>query len=250
MPPTSSVPQESKEERAAKFKAQQEVSQKNDAIASAQHARSFYAGNKQPRERQLSANESPEIGDLNSPTNDKLIEGLLQGYKGNFTDYVWTAERVDNQTFIVTCSASLDGKPHDFKFRVNNAAGTCRYDGGTALGELLAPPPYKGKVVFLDETPHATPSESDLEKLGLERVTDQEAKFDPDAYLMDATWLQGNKIVLNTKTLKEGREAGYSDEEIWSYLVSKDKSFASEKSAGRTLDELAAAKTAVRSGMD
>jgi hypothetical protein len=250
VPPTSSVPQESKEERAAKFKAQHETSQINDAIRSAKGARSFNAGNKQPRERQLSANESPEFGDLNSPKNDKLIEGLLQGYKGNFTDYAWSAERVDDQTFIVTCSASLDGIAHDFRFRVNNAARTCRYEGGTAL-EKLAPPQAKRKITFLDEeTPSVKSSEGfDPSKpYTIEEPADKEAKFDPDAYLMDATWLEGNKIVLNTKTLKEGREAGYSDEEIWSYLVSKDKSFAVERSAGRTLDQLAAAENDVGRG--
>jgi hypothetical protein len=169
VPPTSRMPQESKEERAANFKAQQETSQKNDAITSAKGARSFNAGNKQPRERQLSANESPEIGDLNSPTNEKLIEGLLQEYKGNFTDYAWTADRIDKQTFVATCSVSLDGMPHDFKFRVNNAARTCRYEGGTALSKLA--PPRKIKFVPVEENPSEPLSDATLEELGLERVS-------------------------------------------------------------------------------
>jgi hypothetical protein len=220
----SYLPLESEEERSAEIKAQQGVWQENDAITSAQRARSFYGESKQPRERQLSANENPEMGELNSPTNDKLIERLLQRYKGNFTDYAWTADRIDNQTFRVTCSVSLDGIPHDFKFRVNNAARTCRYEGGTALAKL-SPAQAKRTVTFLDEeTPSGNPT----------------GGFDPDAYLMDATILQGNKVVLNAKTLKEGREAGYSDEEIWSYLSLKDERFASARSLGQSLDELAA----------
>jgi len=149
VPLTSSVPQESKEERAAR----QKIFLDDEYIRAtglAQKAKSFDAKTKKPLARQLSSEEGSDYENRNVPNNSDFIKSLLQIYGGHFTDYKWTVEKVDKQTYIAKCQVTLDGEQNDFRFRVNPLVGTCRYEGGTALGKL-APPKAKRTVTFLDE---------------------------------------------------------------------------------------------------
>ena len=82
--------------------------------------------------------------------NEIVTERLLASYDGDFTGYKWRSEEIDPQTYLVFCEMILDGREHDFKFKVNTEVGTCRYEGGTALGKL-APPKAKRTITFLDE---------------------------------------------------------------------------------------------------
>lgn len=77
-------------------------------------------------------------GQLSS--NEQFTKRLVGNYAGEFTDYRWRQEKIDSQTYLVVCEASLDGKVYDFRFKVNTEIGSCRYEGGSAL-EKLAPAP-------------------------------------------------------------------------------------------------------------
>jgi hypothetical protein len=107
----------------------------------AQRAKSFSPVTRQPRVRQLSQREGHEYKETSTPTNETFIKNLLQGYEGTFTDYAWTMEKKDEQTYLVSCNVSLDGELHGFKFRVNTQVGSCRYEGGTALEKLTQSKP-------------------------------------------------------------------------------------------------------------
>ena len=149
VPLTSSVPQESKEERAAR----QKIFLDDEYIRAtglAQKAKSFDAKTKKPLARQLSSEEGSDYENCDVPNNSDFIKSLLQIYGGHFTDYKWTVEKVDKQTYLAKCQVTLDGEQNDFRFRVNPLVGTCRYEGGTALGKL-APPKAKRTITFLDE---------------------------------------------------------------------------------------------------
>ena len=73
-------------------------------------------------------------------SNEQFTKGLVGNYAGDFTDYRWREEKIDSQTYLVVCEATLDGNVYDFRFKVNTEIGSCRYEGGTAL-EKLAPVP-------------------------------------------------------------------------------------------------------------
>jgi hypothetical protein len=251
--PSSYAPRQSKSEHSAEMQRVMDQDVEIQVLGLARRAKSFNSATKQVRESQLSAREGAEYGNLTCPNNEAFIKSLLQSYEGSFTDYAWKSVKVDPQTFTVTCSVLLDGKPYDFRFRVNLPVGTCRYEGGTALAKL-APPQAKSKITFLDEeTPSANSTRGfDPSKpYTIEDPADKEEKFDPDAYLNDskasdpnssaAPQLKGKKSgpVLSKDTLKQAREAGIPDEESWDYLASKDERFAKARAAGRTLDELA-----------
>jgi hypothetical protein len=121
-------------------------------------------------------------------TNEIVTERLLASYDGDFTGYKWRSEEVDPQTYLVFCEMTLDGKMHDFKFKVNTAIGSCRYEGGTALPKL-APPQAKRTVTFLDEEAPSANSTGVFDPSkphSIEKPADKEEKFDPDAYLNDS----------------------------------------------------------------
>ena len=169
--PSSSVPPRPYGDHVARGSRASEDFFESQALHFAQRAKSFHAASKQPRDRQLSASESPSGARVDNPTNDTFIEGLLQGYEGGFTDYKWTLQRVDSQTYLVTCSVSLDGETHDFQFRVNSVVGSCRYVGGTALSKLNSPKTFTPPPPIPDNEPATSASSS----------------FDPDEYLNDKT---------------------------------------------------------------
>ena len=169
--PSSSKPKETKEERAAREKRFLEDGRRDQAMRLAQDAKSFGGSSKRPRERQLSAKEGTEYGQLSSPDNEEFIQELLQGYQGSFTDYKWTVEKIDEQTYIVKCQVTLDGEQNEFRFRVNPLVGTCRYEGGTALTKL-AP----AKQTASSNKPIEQMSDAELDAIGLERLTDKELR--------------------------------------------------------------------------
>ena len=147
VPPTSSVPQESKEERAAREKRFLDNGRINQAMELAQKAKSFDARTKKPLARQLSSEEGSAYENRDVPNNSDFIKSLLQSYGGHFTDYKWTVEKVDEQTYIAKCQVTLDGEQNEFRFRVNPLVGTCRYESGTALDKISPP----RKFIPLDE---------------------------------------------------------------------------------------------------
>jgi hypothetical protein len=147
VPPTSSVPQESKEERAAREKRFLDNGRINQAMELAQKSKSFDAKTKKPLARQLSSKEGSDYENRDVPNNSDFIKSLLQSYGGHFTDYKWTVEKVDEQTYIAKCQVTLDGEQNEFRFRVNPLVGTCRYEGGTALDKISPP----RKFIPLDE---------------------------------------------------------------------------------------------------
>jgi hypothetical protein len=153
MPPpaTYNAPKSSAEEDAAWQKKLRDDALRSEVMGLAKNAKSFDERSKRPRGRQLSYKEGGERGQLTSPDNEEFIKGLLQGYQGRFTDYHWIMEKVDEQTYIVKCHVSLGGEASDFQFRVNLSAGTCRYEGGTAL-DKLSPPIEWSKEAETSET--------------------------------------------------------------------------------------------------
>ena len=121
----------------------------NEAVRQARFAMSFDADTV----RRVKSSSTDYV------SNEIITKRLVAAYKGDFTDYEWRSEKVDPQTDFVFCEVLLDGEKYDFKFKVNTAIGSCRYEGGTALAKL-APPQAKRKITFLDEeTPSVKSSE-------------------------------------------------------------------------------------------
>jgi hypothetical protein len=217
--PSSYVPPKPKGDQAASVSRANEEFLNSQILMLAQNARSFNAFHKQPREKQLSSSEWPSGSRLDNPTNDGFIEGLLQGYQGTFTDYKWSMEKVDSQTYLVTCSVSLDGTIHDFKFRINSAVGSCRYEGGTALAKLAPPKAFTPPPPIPDKQT-ANSESNEWWKEGSEPVEDSAPKpskiaekFDPDAYLAEKTTNSAkNKITfLDEEPTKTSEDLSFLD---------------------------------------
>jgi hypothetical protein len=107
--------------------------EREKAIGIAKRAQNFSERGKQPIEGVVSA----KLTDMTlDKKNEKLIEEAIKSYEGEFTGYQWRSSWIDPQTFLVTCEVALDGQKYEFKFQVNTALETCRYEGGTAFDKL------------------------------------------------------------------------------------------------------------------
>jgi hypothetical protein len=117
----------------AESKRQSEESATIIPIEIAKSGRSF------GRRGRLPTGERMVVSDFHSSdknSNEQLIKAAIQYYKGSVTNYRWRGQRVDEQTFLVICEVSLDGRMHDFRFEVNPKLETCMYVGGTGFDKL------------------------------------------------------------------------------------------------------------------
>lgn len=105
------------------------------AIYVAQRARTFGRRGQAPKRERMPAG-GMEFSAMDKNSNEQLIKAAVQSYKGGVTNYRWRAERIDDQTHLVICEVTLDGKRHDFRFEVNSELETCMYLGGAAFDEL------------------------------------------------------------------------------------------------------------------
>jgi len=127
----------------------------NEAVRQARFAMSFDADTV----RRVKSSSTDYV------SNEIITKRLVAAYKGHFTGYEWRSEKVDPQTDFVFCEVLLDGEKYDFKFKVNTAIGSCRYEGGTALAKL-APPPSKTQFRNL--------TDAELKELGFEGISADE----------------------------------------------------------------------------
>lgn len=101
----------------------------------AQRARTFGRKGQAPKRERIAAGMA-EFSGMDKNSNEQLIKAAVQTYKGSVTNYRWRAERIDDQTHVVICEVTLDGKNHDFRFEVNSELETCMYLGGSAFDQL------------------------------------------------------------------------------------------------------------------